>query len=84
MNPDKNIEKQHIVLDKMLELGKITQEEYDQAMAEELVFEDHEIKDSDHVQSYFIDQLINDLIRDLQTEKGYSADFAERWSTMAV
>lgn len=78
VNPDKNIEKQHIVLDKMLELGKITQEEYDQAMAEELVFEDHEIKDSDHVQSYFIDQLINDLIRDLQTEKGYSADFAEK------
>ncbi len=78
VNPDKNIEKQHIVLDKMLELGKITQEEYDQAMAEELVFEDHEIKGSDHVQSYFIDQLINDLIRDLQNEKGYSADFAEK------
>ncbi len=78
VNPDKNIEKQHIVLDKMLELGKITQEEYDQAMAEELAFEDHEIKGSDHVQSYFIDQLINDLIRDLQNEKGYSADFAEK------
>ena len=34
--------------------------------------------DSDHVHSYFIDQLINELIRDLQKEKGYSADFAEK------
>ncbi len=78
VNPDKNIEKQRLVLNKMLELEKISQEEYDSAIAEELDFQDHKIKGSDHVQSYFIDQLINDLIRDLQKEKGYSADFAEK------
>lgn len=77
-NPDKNIEKQHVVLGKMLELGKISQQEYDDAIAEELDFQDHAVNGSEHVQSYFIDQLINDLIQDLQQKKGYSADFAEK------
>ena len=76
-NPESNIEKQRIVLSKMLELGKISQEEYDIAIAEELVFEEHSLNNS-YVQSYFVDHLINELIADLQKEKGYSADFAEK------
>lgn len=76
-NPENNIEKQRLVLSKMLELGKITQQEYDTAMNEKLVFENHSINDG-YVQSYFVDQLINELISDLQKEKGYSADFAEK------
>lgn len=77
-NPENNIEKQHIVLAKMLELGKISQEEYDQAMSEELVFQDEPIGDNVPAQSYFVDQLINDVLRDLQREKGYSLSFAEK------
>lgn len=78
LNPENNIEKQHIVLNKMLELGKITQEEYESAMAEQLTFSEHSISFTGHVQSYFIDQLINELIADLQKQKGYSAEFAEK------
>ncbi|MBE7026058.1 MAG: PBP1A family penicillin-binding protein [Ruminococcaceae bacterium] len=77
-NPENNIEKQRIVLAKMLELGKITQEEYDAAIAEKLDFENHSLKSGENVQSYFIDQLINELIADLQKDKGYSAEFAEK------
>lgn len=77
-NPDSNIEKQRVVLKKMLELEKISQEEYDAAVAEKLAFSDHALKTDGHVQSYFIDQLINDLIADFQKKKGYSAEFAEK------
>ncbi len=76
-NPENNIEKQRLVLSKMLELGKISQQEYDDAIAEELVFEDYSLSNG-YVQSYFVDQLINEIISDLQKEKGYSADFAEK------
>lgn len=78
VNPESNIEKQRIVLRKMLDLGKISQEEYDEAVSEELVFSNHASKNSGYVQSYFVDQIINELIADLQKEKGYSAEFAEK------
>ncbi len=77
-NPENNIEKQRIVLAKMLELKKITQEEYDAAIAEKLEFKNNAVNTNASVQSYFIDQLINEIIADLQKEKGYSADFAEK------
>lgn len=77
VNPDKNIEKQRIVLKKMLELGKITQDEYEAACAEKLNFQNKPVKQGG-AQSYFVDQLINDIIRDLKREKGYSESFAEK------
>lgn len=78
VNPENNIEKQRIVLAKMLETGKISQEEYDAAIAEELVFQDKALASNNSVQSYFIDQLINEVIADLKEEKGYSTEFAEK------
>lgn len=77
-NPEKNIEKQRIVLKKMLELKKITQEEYDNALNEKLVFLDKSSGNTSSKQSYFTDQLINDVLDDLQTKKGYSKAIAEK------
>jgi len=78
INPEKNIEKQHTVLMKMLQLGYITQAEHDAAVAEELYFQNRDINSNSSVHSYFVDMIINDVIHDLQVEKGYSAAYAEK------
>jgi len=71
------IKRQRVILAKMLELGPITQEEYDQARAEEIIF----AKKGDFtyeipIQSYFVDQVVEDVISAL-IKKGYSEDYAE-------
>ena len=43
VHPDKNKEKQEVVLKKMLELGKISQEEYDSAISEKLEFHESDV-----------------------------------------
>lgn len=75
-NPENNIEKRNIVLTKMLELGKITQDQYNEAVTSDLVTNKaYQIKQS-HITSYFSDQVVNDVINDLVYEKGYSYEFA--------
>lgn len=72
INPENNKEKQERVLGKMYELGYITEEEYNDAVAEELHFvtanRNYKIKPM----SYFSDQVISDVIRDLQEKKKYT------------
>ena len=81
VNPDKNKERQEIVLSKMLELNYITQHEYDNAINETLVFaEDNKTKEGEEkieTTSYFVDQVIRDVLRDLQ-EQGYSESMAHK------
>lgn len=79
VNPEKNKEKQEIVLKKMLELGSISEDEYNAAVAEELVFskKDTDIAEDDNVNSYFVDQIIYDVVEAL-TEKGYSSSLANK------
>lgn len=72
LNPDNNKEKQEIVLAKMLELGYITQQEHDEAVAYELVFTKENMDKRAASQSYFADEVVNDLIDDLVNENGYS------------
>ena len=76
VHPDKNVEKRNIVLGKMYELGKITQDEYNRAVSSELVTSNEYKRNQATVTSYFSDQVVADVIRDLQLQKGYSADFA--------
>lgn len=71
INPDKNKEKQKLVLQKMYELGYISESEYNESLAEELVF----VADGSSgisKQSYFVDQIIEDVLNDLQSEYGYT------------
>lgn len=76
VNPDKNIEKQRIVLSEMLDQDYISQEEYDEAVAEELEFKSGEKKDRVSSQSYFTDQLIEDVADALVAEQGISRTIA--------
>ncbi|MBQ9415193.1 MAG: transglycosylase domain-containing protein [Clostridia bacterium] len=69
-------ERQHVILQKMHELGFISDDEYIQAYGEELHFK-NSAKYVD-VQDYYVDQLIEDIIADLQEEYGYNYNYAEQ------
>ena len=74
------------VLDKMLELGYITDSEYEEAKAEVesgLNFQRGDIEiTKDIVYSYHVDALISELISDLSEEKNISESFAENYIYM--
>ena len=71
------IARQKTVLNKMLELQKITQEEYDEALNYELVFKKGEIATASSVQPYFVDAVFEMVAKDLADAKGitYAAAF---------
>ena len=80
--PEANKERQELCLGMMLEQGMITQEEYEEAVAYELIFTNSEkyvaeeevevekVTDND-IQSYYVDYVITSVIRDLKAQ-GYS------------
>ncbi|MBQ2897750.1 MAG: PBP1A family penicillin-binding protein [Clostridia bacterium] len=68
LNPEANKEKQELVLKKMLELEMISQEEYDEAIAEELNIQNNDTKDALSTQSYYTDHVIEEVIPILQKE----------------
>ncbi|MBE6916176.1 MAG: PBP1A family penicillin-binding protein [Ruminococcaceae bacterium] len=79
INPENNKVRQENILGKMLELKMITREEYDEAMAQELVFTKHKRTEQlTTVQSYFTDAVIEEVIDDLIETYGYSYQVAEQ------
>lgn len=77
-NPENAQYKRDVVLTKMCELGMITEEERDETIEKGLELNDRYEEMRSRVFSYFTDQLLNEVIKDLQEEKGYSADMAEQ------
>lgn len=75
-NPENALNKRNVVLKKMNELGMITEDEYTEASGTDLGISDTHKERRSKVYSYFVDQVINDVISDLQTQKGYSEEFA--------
>jgi len=66
--------RQEIILGKMLELGKITQAQYEQAIKEDLKYASKEqSKKVTSVQSYFVDQVIVDVKKAIVEETGVSS-----------
>lgn len=76
VHPENNIEKRNVVLKKMLDLGYISEAEYSQASSSDLVVSNAHKENQGRITSYFVDQVVNDVINDLMEQKGYSADFA--------
>lgn len=74
-NPDKNAERRLLTLDNMKEQGMITQAEYDEALADD-VYERIQIVNietgEEVINTYFIDELTDQVIEDLMEQKGYS------------
>ncbi len=74
---ENNRTRRRTVLDKMLELGKISYEEYDEAYNTELKLDDSQ-KDiyEAEINSYFVDALIDQVIDDLAQKYNLSPDLA--------
>lgn len=80
--PENNKVRQELCLGMMLDQGIITEEEYDEAVAYELIFTNDERYIAEHkesvekatdneIQSYYVDYVISSVISDLK-EQGYS------------
>ena len=67
-HPEENVKRRQKVLDDMLDQGYISQQEYDQAMADD-VYSRIQIADSENedsaVNTYFVDALTDDVLEDL-------------------
>lgn len=71
--PENNAERRKKVLGNMLEQGFISQEEYDEAMADDVYARikiTNNSKSKEEVYTYFVDALTEQVVEDLQKEKG--------------
>ncbi len=74
-HPTDNAKKRKIVLDYMLELGYITKDEYDRAMADNVYARIQSVnkeKDTESINTYFVDALIDEVTQVLMEQKGYN------------
>lgn len=74
-HPENNVKRRNKVLNDMLEQGYITESEYNTAMADDVysrIKTVNETIDKDSVNSYFVDALIDQVIKDLIEQKGYN------------
>lgn len=74
-HPDKNKLRRKSVLDKMLTFEMITQAEYDSALADDVysrIEQANEIEAANLINTYFVDELIEQVIDDLKSELGYN------------
>ena len=86
--PENNVKRRKTCLDKMLELGFITQEEYDEAIADtadvydRIQYHDTFIAEADTQEgNYFSDSLYDDVLYDLIHVAGYDRNQAEHMLT---
>ena len=77
--PENNAERRKLVLSKMLELKYITEEEYNEALNEEvkIVADKNTIKEIE-TNNYFIDALIDDVVDDLVEKYDCDEAYAEQ------
>ena len=77
-NPENNLERRNLVLSLMLEQKLITQEEYDNAVKEEMnVVADRSALKEEEINSYFVDALIDDVVEALVDKYGWEKERAE-------
>lgn len=74
INPDQNQERQRLVLSNMLEQGYISQDEYNEAMADDVYarIESLDVQGENVSYSYFVDEVIEQAINDLMEQRGYT------------
>ena len=76
INPESNAERRQEVLNHMLEQEYITKEQYDECLADNVYERIQNVEKAseseDTTYSYFIDELTEQVIQDLQDKRGYS------------
>ena len=72
--PEKNAERRVRVLDAMKDQGYISQEQYDEAIADPVYdrIASYNVENPSSYNTYFVDALIDDVIKDLIDKAGYS------------
>ncbi|NLH02076.1 MAG: PBP1A family penicillin-binding protein, partial [Clostridiales bacterium] len=74
-----NKERQELILKEMYNQGYITYQQYQDAVAEELVFKRGEDEEySEPINSYYVDTVITDVKKDMMEEKGINEETAEK------
>lgn len=76
-HPEDNAKRRETVLTYMRDNGHITPEEYEEALADDVYSRiqsvDAKIHDSDDsIYTYFVDEVVNQVLDDLQEQKGYT------------
>lgn len=74
-NPEENLSKRNTVLKKMYDLGYINENEYKAAVSAPQTAGNYYKKDNE-ITSYFEDQVVNDVIKDLMNKYNYTEDYA--------
>lgn len=74
LHPQANADRRKLVLNEMKEQGYITDEQYEEALADDVYDRISEHNDivSASMNTYFVDAVIDDVVDDLMNEKGYS------------
>lgn len=78
-NPEANAKRRDKVLGNMLDQGYITQEEYDEALADDVYTRIQKVNkktETKNVYSYFVDALAEQVIEDLQEQCGFTQNQA--------
>ncbi len=77
-NPENNLERRNDVLYEMFDQGLITEDEYNEAVAEELnvVGDSDALKENIEINNYFVDALIEEVIVTLMEVNGYKREEA--------
>lgn len=70
-------ERKKLILKKMLELGSIDEKQYNEALKEVIkISRRDDSQNSTSVQTYFVDQVLSDVKKDLMEQRGMSEDMA--------
>lgn len=76
LNPEENTKRREMVLDHMLEQEYISKEQYDECLAdnvyERIQHVEQQQEQESKVYSYFIDELTEQVVKDLQEQRGYT------------
>lgn len=76
-NEENNKTRRDMILGMMLEQEYISEDEYEEAINAVLTFTKEEFKaEVNNYQSYYVDQVISDVVNDLVDQKGYSKAYA--------
>ena len=77
VNPEENSKRREMVLDHMLDQEYISKEQYDECLADNVYERIQQVaqqqqEEENKVYSYFIDELTEQVVKDLQEQRGYT------------
>lgn len=78
-HPENNRERRDVILQQMYEQGYISSEELEESYGADILLVPDESVVKSSVHSWYVDMVINDVISDLQTEKGMSKQAANAY-----